>query len=102
MIHVLATIELVPGKREEFLAEFHRLMPLVHAEEGCVEYGPAVDLASGLSAQLPVRPEVVMVIEKWANLPALQAHLAAPHMAEYRQRVKDLVRGTQLQVLAPA
>ena len=39
MIHVVAKIEVVPGKRDAFLDEFHRLVPEVLAEEGCVEYG---------------------------------------------------------------
>ena len=42
MIHVLATVTLQAGRRAEFLDHFHRLMPLVHAEHGCLEYGPAV------------------------------------------------------------
>jgi quinol monooxygenase YgiN len=102
MIHVLATIELNAGRREEFLAEFHRLMPLVRAEQGCIEYGPAVDLPTGLPAQEPVRPQTVVVIEKWADLPALHAHLQAPHMVEYRGRVKEFVRAVRLQILQPA
>jgi quinol monooxygenase YgiN len=102
MIHVIATAELKPGKREQFLAEFHRVVPLVRGEAGCLEYGPAVDLPTGLPAQLPIRDDVVVIVEKWESLEALQAHLTAPHMAEYRSRVKDLVDKVQLQVLTPA
>lgn len=102
MIHVLATVDLVPGRREAFLAEFRQVVPLVRAEAGCLEYGPAVDLATGLAAQGPVRPDTVTVVEKWESLEALRQHLAAPHMAAYRQRVKDLVASVKLQVLQPA
>ena len=55
MIHVIATITVKPGKRDAFLAEFHRIVPAVHAEAGCIEYGPTVDVASGLSMQAPLR-----------------------------------------------
>ena len=34
MIYVIATLEVKPGKREAFLAEFHRNMPKVRAEKG--------------------------------------------------------------------
>jgi quinol monooxygenase YgiN len=102
MVHVLASIEVAPGKRDAFLAEFNRIVPLVRAEVGCLEYGPAVDVATGLAAQPPLRANVVVAIEKWDSLDALRAHLAAPHMAEYRVRVKDLVVGVQLHVLQPA
>ena len=102
MIHVIATIELHPGRREAFLAEFRKLVPLVLAEEGCVAYGPTVDVASGISAQPPVRPDVVTVVETWESLDHLRAHLAAPHMLEYRTRVKEMVVKTTLSVLEPA
>ena len=46
MIHVIATIETAPGRREAFLAAFQELVPDVRAEKGCLEYGPAVDLAT--------------------------------------------------------
>jgi quinol monooxygenase YgiN len=102
MIHVLATITIKPGKRDAFLAEFHRIVPAVHAEAGCIEYGPTVDVASGLSMQGPLRENVAVIIEKWESLDALKAHSQAPHMAEYRVRVKDLVESVTLQILAPA
>ncbi len=102
MVHVIATIELKPGCREDFLKQFHRVMPLVHAEKGCLEYGPAVDLPAGLARQIPEREDVVVVIEKWASLDDLKAHTQAPHMAEYRTWVKDFVVNVQLQILQPA
>jgi quinol monooxygenase YgiN len=102
VIHVIATIQLAAGKREAFLAEFHKVMVPVRAEKGCLEYGPTVDVASGIAVQLPLRENVVTVVEKWESLDALRAHLQMPHMAEYRVRVKDFVVGVQLQVLEPA
>jgi quinol monooxygenase YgiN len=101
MIHVIATVELALGRREAFLAEFRRLVPLVRAEPGCLEYGPAVDVPSGLTAQAPPREDVVTVVEKWESLDALRAHVGAPHMLEYRERVKGMVAGVRLQVLQP-
>lgn len=102
MIHVIATITVKPGKREALLAEFHRIVPLVRAEAGCIEYAPTVDVASGLAVQGPLRENVAVIIEKWASLDALKAHTQAPHMAEYRVRVKEIVESVQLQVLATA
>jgi quinol monooxygenase YgiN len=99
MIRVVATIQLQPGTRAAYLAEFHKLVPLVRAEEGCVEYAGALDVASGLAVQPPVRPDVVTVIETWEDLPALAAHLAAPHMAVYRDAVKGYVAGVSLNVM---
>lgn len=102
MIHVIAIITLKPGTREQFLGEFHALMPSVHAEDGCIEYGPTVDAETPIAAQIPRRPDVVTIVEKWRDLPALQAHLVAPHMTPYRAKVKEIVISTQLQILEPA
>lgn len=102
MIHVIATIELTPGKRADFLREFHALVPLVLAESGCIDYGPAVDTPTGIPVQIPLRDDVVTVVERWESVDALRAHLAAPHMADYRAKVKDWVKSTILQVLEPA
>lgn len=102
MIVVLATIELNPGTRERFLHEFWQIVPKVQSEAGCLEYFPAVDVDSGLPVQGPVRPDVVVVVEKWENVAALRAHLEAPHMMEYRPKVKDFVKKVSLQILEPA
>lgn len=101
MIHVIATVEVAAGKREAFLAEFRKVMPLVHAEAGCRAYEPTVDVDTGLSVMGPSRPDVVTIVEQWDSLDALRAHLAAPHMAAYRERVKELVKSVRLQVLQP-
>jgi quinol monooxygenase YgiN len=101
MIFVIASVEVKPGMRDAFMAEFRKNMPNVHAENGCIEYGPTVDLATEIKAQIPLRENVVTIVEKWESLDALKAHLAAPHMAEYRTKVKDIVLGTSLQVLRP-
>jgi quinol monooxygenase YgiN len=101
MIFVIATIEVKPGKREAFLAEFNKNVPNVRAENGCLEYGPTVDAKTDIKAQIPLRENVVTIVEKWESLQALHAHLVAPHMATYRERVKDYVVGATLQILDP-
>ena len=102
MIHVIATISVAPGRRDDFLTAFRELVPQVRAEMGSIEYGLAVDLTSGLAAQPPVRNDVVTVVEKWQDLAALQRHLTAPHLLQFLEREKKLLAGLEIQVLAPA
>ncbi|HUG71480.1 MAG TPA: putative quinol monooxygenase [Pirellulaceae bacterium] len=102
MIYVIATIEIAAGKRDEFVEAFRANVPNVLAEEGCIEYEPTVDLATEIPAQPDLRTDVVTVVEKWESLAALKAHLVAPHMVSFRERVKDLVKGVSIQVLEPA
>jgi quinol monooxygenase YgiN len=102
MIYVIATIRLNSECRNKFLAEFRKIVPAVLAEDGCIEYGPTIDVETNISAQGAAREDVVTVIEKWDSIDALEAHLVAPHMMEYRARVKDYVAGAELQITEPA
>jgi quinol monooxygenase YgiN len=102
MIHVLATIETAPGRRDDFLAAFAEVVPDVRAEVGCVEYGPAIDVATSIGDQAAPRDDVITVIEKWVSVDALTKHLEAPHMQRYRRTVKDIVTGVSIRVLEPA
>lgn len=102
MICVIATIEVAEGRRGELLAEFRKIVPKVLEEAGCLEYGPMVDVPTSIAAQPPARDNVVTVVEKWERIEALESHLIAPHMLEYRKAVKEMVAGSRLLVLEPA
>jgi quinol monooxygenase YgiN len=102
MIHVLAIITAKPGQREAILREFRANIPAVRAEKGCIEYGPAID-ADGIGGfQTKIGPESFVVIEKWDNADALKAHAAAPHMAAYSAKTKDIIASRVIHVLSPA
>lgn len=102
MIHVVAMITTKPGMREQVLEAFRANVPAVRAEDGCIEYGPAID-AEGLgSFQAKVGADTFVVIEKWRDVAALKAHAAAPHMAAYAAKVKDMLAGRVIHVLSPA
>ncbi len=99
MIHVLAEIQLHTDARDAFTAAFARLTPHVCAEAGCLEYQGAVEIATDIAAQAPVRDTVFTVIEKWRDEAALVAHLVAPHMAEHRRQTSSMTLGTTIRIL---
>ena len=101
-VFVIATIEVKPGQRAAFIEIFKANVPNVLAEDGCIGYEPVVDLETGIANQPPLRDNVMTVVEKWASLDALRAHLKAPHMDAYRAQVKDLVAGATLHIMRPA
>ena len=101
MIHVLALITTQPGKRDEVLDIFRANIPAVLAEEGCIEYGPAVDATGFGPVQTELGPDTFVVIEKWSSLDTLKAHGAAPHMAAYAAKVKPMLAGRVIHVLTP-
>lgn len=100
MIHVLAYITAKPGQRDALLKEFRAIIPAVHAEKGCIEYGPAVDADMG-GFQTKVGADGFVVVEKWESLDTLKAHAAAPHMAAYGARTKDMIASRVIHVLTP-
>ena len=102
MIHVIAVITAKPGKRAEILQHFRANVPNVHQEKGCIEYGAAVDAENALAFQTKWGPETFLVIEKWESMDALKAHAAAPHMAAYAAKVKDLIEKRVVHILSPA
>ena len=73
----------------------------MRAEEGCYEYGATVDIESALTHIIGApRTNTVVIIEKWASIEALQAHIGQPHMKEFKEAIAGLtVSATKLQVL---
>jgi quinol monooxygenase YgiN len=101
MIHVLAIITAKAGMRDKILEAFHANMPAVHAEKGCVEYGPAVDADGAGSMQAKFGADTFVVIEKWESLDALRAHAASPHMAAYAAKTREMIVSRVIHVLQP-
>ena len=101
MIHVIAVITAKPGKREEILQAFRANVPAVRAERGCIEYGAAIDAEDALAIQTKWGADTFLVIEKWESMDALKAHAAAPHMAAYGARTKDLIASRVIHILSP-
>lgn len=80
---------------------FKANIPNVLQEDGCIEYFPTVDVHTGLPPQ-DYNQNVATIIEKWHTLDDLKAHLSAPHMLDYKEKVKDIVVGMSVKVLEEA
>lgn len=102
MIHVIAVITAKPGQREAILKEFRANIPACRGEDGCIEYGPAVDAEGFGSFQAKFGADAFVVVEKWRDAQALKAHAASPHMAAYGAKVKDLIASRVIHILSPA
>lgn len=102
MIHVIAIITAKPGQRENVLAAARANIPAVRAEDGCIEYNIAFDAEGMGSFQTKFGPDTFVFVEKWRDPAALKAHAAAPHMAAYSAKVKDMIAARVIHVLSPA
>ncbi len=102
MVHVIAVITTKPGLRAEVLEAFNANVPLVHAEDGCIEYGATIDRENAGEFQTKFGEDTFVVVEKWTSLDALKAHIAAPHMATYGAKVKDMLADRVIHVMSSA
>ncbi len=102
MIHVIALITAKPGMRDTILTHFRANVPAVRAENGCIEYGAAIDAANAPPFQKPWGPDTFVVIEKWESMDALKAHAAAPHMAAYGAKTREFIAARVIHILDPA
>ena len=101
VVHVLAVITAKPGMRNEILEAFRANVPNVHAEQGCIEYVATIDHEDAGGVQTKFGDDTFVVVEKWESLDALKAHAAAPHMAEYAGKTKDMIASRVIHVMSP-
>ena len=99
IVNVVAKITTKPGMRDEVLKIFKENISNVLDEDGCIEYGPTVDMEGVGPFQTPVGPDTFVVIEKWESLNHLMAHAVAPHMKAYASRIKDMLDSRVINVL---
>ena len=100
MIYVIAESVLKPGCREEFIRLAKANIPTVRAEKGCISYDLNADCTEGPAAA-NAKANVLTFVECWESLEALQAHLAAPHMKAFVEKVRPLREGNSLKVVTP-
>ena len=99
MIHVLAIVTAKPGQRAALLELFKANVPNVHAEHGCVEYQPVVDVDGAAPA---FGPDTFVVVEKWATMADLKAHAASAHMKAYGEKAKPVFASAAVHVMQAA
>ena len=99
MIQVVVEIVAKAGQRDAVLRAFKANVPAVHAEQGCIEYGPAID-----SAGSPTKygDDTFVVIEKWESSDALKAHANSAHMAAYAAKTREMIATRVIHVLESA
>jgi quinol monooxygenase YgiN len=101
MLHVLATVDLKPGKRDLFLQAFSRYVPFVREEDGCLEYGPAVEVPCPAAGSVKVNENRVIVMEKWRDREALETHLQTESLARFREQIGHWTQAVDIRVFEP-
>ncbi|MBW8813674.1 MAG: antibiotic biosynthesis monooxygenase [Caulobacterales bacterium] len=74
-ILIAGTVRVPPENLERFRPHMQAMLDASRAEDGCLTYSYAVDVAeSGL----------VRIFEAWRDQAAIDAHFQTPHMAAWR------------------
>jgi quinol monooxygenase YgiN len=74
-VAVLGEFRLPAERMDEARDAMARVIAATRAEDGCLAYSYAEDV---------LEPGLIRVSERWTNRAALDAHLAAPHMAVWK------------------
>lgn len=72
---IAGTIRVPPDRLEAFRPHMRAMLEASRAEDGCLEYAYAEDVAE---------PGLIRVFEAWRDQPALDAHFRTPHLAAWR------------------
>ena len=72
---IAGTLRVPPENLEAFKPHMEAMLAASRAEDGCLEYSYAVDVAE---------PGLIRVFEVWRDQAAIDAHFLTPHMATWR------------------
>lgn len=72
---IAGTVRVPPENLDRFRPHMEAMLTASRAEDGCITYSYAVDVAD---------PGLVRVFEAWRDQAAIDAHFQTPHMAQWR------------------
>jgi quinol monooxygenase YgiN len=99
MIHLVAVLTAKMGHRAALLAALNSVVPAVREEPGCIEYQAAIDLDH---SPAKFGADAVVVIEKWADQAALDAHNEGPALKEFQEKVRHVLAQADIYLLQNA
>jgi len=72
---IAGTVRVPPENLDAFKPHMRAMLAASRAEDGCLEYSYAEDVAE---------PGLIRVFEVWRDQAAIDAHFQTPHMAAWR------------------
>ncbi len=79
---IVAHIKAKPEKADFVLSELQKLVPITRKEEGCIQYDLHQDNEN---------PAHFLFYENWESRELWQAHMNAPHLAQYMRNTDGAV-----------
>ena len=93
------------NQREEMFGE-EKLLKIIQQEAPSGSHALEQKLLKAVAEFTEGMPQTdditFVVVEKWESTDALKAHAAAPHMAAYGAKTRDLIASRVIHILSPA
>lgn len=89
MITVIGRAEAEPARIPALQPALDAMMRATWDESGCLSYSMAVENAV---------EGIVTIVERWADIDALHAHFATPHMQTFNATIKGAARSIDVKI----
>jgi quinol monooxygenase YgiN len=102
MVQLIVTVTTRPGRANDYVSAFADLAIQVRREQGCIEYDIYRD-STDKRFDNEVRPDVLMLCEKWESIEALQQHTrSSAALNKFREQVREIKVSSHYWLLTPA
>ena len=102
-VWVLCRFDLKPtADKADYIARTKEILGTVRKEDGCLEYRLLGDCDTDWEKPQRFGGKTLWMIEKWASLNALKAHLETPHMKAFGPTVRPMRSSSTFHVLEDA
>ena len=90
-VYVLCRFDLKPdADRADYIKKTLDVVPTVRAEAGCLGYTLLEDAKTDWDKPQRFGERTLWMLEKWASIDALKAHLETPHMKAFGPTVRPM------------
>lgn len=90
MLYVIASLNIKAGTRDKVAAAAARCVAATRAEDGCVSYDLNVDIADDTR---------LVIVERWRDRAALEAHFKTPHLQAWRAASTPFVESRRVEII---
>lgn len=99
-VWVLCRFDLKPdADRSDYVEKTKAVLSAVRAEEGCIEYRLLGDCDTDWEKPQRFGEKTLWMLEKWASVNSLKAHLETPHMKAFGPTVRPMRSASTFHVL---
>ena len=99
-VWVLCRFDLKPdANKADYIAQTKAILSAVRREDGCIEYRLLGDCDTDWEKPQRFGDRTLWMLEKWASVNSLKAHLETPHMKAFGPKVSGMRSGSTFHVL---